>query len=147
MKFCCFNLKKTLINPSNRIHFHLFILQEGLFFSNPVQSLLTRLTGMDYDRIFRVAKLGQHISAPQYQFLTDAELKKAQQKALKTAKKLLQMPPVMDVRETTSDVLDHDSAIEGYDSAKVINQYWGFSSLRIMGYFNVLHSVSIPTNF
>jgi len=94
--------------------------KEGLFFSNQVQSLLTRLTGMDYDRIFRVAKLGQHISAPQYQFLTDAELKKAQQKALKTAKKLLQMPPVMDVRETTSNVLDHDSAIEGYDSAKLV---------------------------
>ena len=97
---------------------------------------------MDYDRIFRVAKLGQHISAPQYQFLTDAELKKAQQKALKTAKKLLQMPPVMDVRETTSDVLDHDSAIEGYDSAKVINHYYANLGACIV----IFRSVSIPNN-
>ena len=98
---------------------------------------------MDYDRIFRVAKLGQHISAPQYQFLTDAELKKAQQKALKTAKTLLQMPPVMDVRETTSDVLDHDSAIEGYDSAKVINHCYASQGASIVFY----SSVSLPNNY
>ena len=96
-----------------------FVLQEGLFFSSPVQILLTRLTGMDYDRIFRVAKLGQHISAPEYQFLTDAELKKVQQKAINTAKKLIQMPPVMSEREMGTEVLDQDAAIEGYDSAKV----------------------------
>ena len=33
--------------------------KDDLFFSTPVQCLLTRLTGMDYDRVFRVAKLGQ----------------------------------------------------------------------------------------
>ena len=74
---------------------------------------------MDYDRIFRVAKLGQHISAPEYQFLTDTELKKVQLQAVNTAKKLLQMPPSMNERESTTEVLDHDRAIEGYDSAKV----------------------------
>ena len=97
----------------------LFVQQEVLFFSSPVQQCLTRLTGRDYDRIFRVAKLGQHITAPQYQFLTEEELKKAQAHAEKTANKLLQMPPVMSERESSTDNLDHDSAIEGYDSAKV----------------------------
>ena len=97
----------------------LFVFQEESFFSSAVQLHLARLTGMDYDRIFRVAKLGQHITAPQYQFLTEAELKKAQAHAEKTAKKLLQMPPVMSERESSTDILDHDTAIEGYDSAKV----------------------------
>ena len=100
--------------------------------------LLTRLTGMDYDRIFRVAKLGQHISAPEYQFLTDAELKKVQQQAIKTAKKLIQMPPVMSEREKGTEVLDHDSAIEGYDSAKV---YWISKSIN---FENIRLSRKIP---
>jgi hypothetical protein len=89
------------------------------FFSSPVQSHLIRLTGMDYDRIFRVAKLGQSITAPKYQFLTDQELKEAQDKANQTAKMLLEMPPVMNEREKTAEVLEHDNAIGGYDSAKV----------------------------
>ena len=91
-----------------------------VFFSSPVQSHLIRLTGIDYDRIFRVAKLGQRITAPKYQFLTDQELKEAQAKAQQTATMLLQMPPVMDERETTAELLEQDQAIGGYDSAKVL---------------------------
>ena len=84
---------------------------------------------MDYDRIFRVAKLGQEITAPTYQFLTEKELKTAQADAEKRAKKLLQMPPVMNERENTTKVLDHDSSVAGYDSAKVINaKTWVFPS-------------------
>ena len=78
---------------------------------------------MDYDRIFRVEKLGQRITAPKYQFLTDQELKEAQHKAEKSAKKLLQMPPVMKERDHAPKVLDEDSAIEGYDSAKVMQNF------------------------
>ena len=74
---------------------------------------------MDYDRIFRVAKLGQDITAPTYQFLTDKELKVAQVEAEQRAKELLQMPPVMNERKQTTNVLDHDGSIAGYDSAKV----------------------------
>lgn len=94
--------------------------KEELFFSATVQAHLSRLTGMDYNRIFRVEKLGQPITAPKYQFLTDQELKEAQNQAEKSAKKLLQMPPVMNERDKASEVLDHDSAIEGYDSAKLV---------------------------
>merc|ERR1719412_362229 len=75
---------------------------------------------MDYDRIFRVAKLGQSIAAPKYQFLTDQELKKAQEKVKQTAKVLLQMPPAMKERDTTDEILDDDNALAGYDSAKLV---------------------------
>jgi len=94
--------------------------KEELFFSKQVQVHLMRLTGNDYDRIFRVEKLGQSISPPKYQFLTDDELRQAELKAEQTAKTLLQMPPVMNERETDTTILDSDVALSGYDSAKLV---------------------------
>ena len=89
-----------------------------------------RLTGNDYDRIFRVEKLGQSISPPKYQFLTDDELRQAELKAEQTAKTLLQMPPVMNERQTDTTILDSDVALSGYDSAKVNLYYSKFPPYR-----------------
>ena len=97
-----------------------------------------RLTGNDYDRIFRVEKLGQSISPPKYQFLTDDELRQAELKAEQTAKTLLQMPPVMNERQTDTTILDSDVALSGYDSAKVHLYYYKFPGT----FFSTLTKIS-----
>ena len=94
--------------------------KDDLFFSTPVQCLLTRLTGMNYNRVFRVAKLGQEIKAPTYQFLTEEELRTAEEEAKQRAKKRLQMPPIMNERAQSTKVLDKDPCIQGYDAAKLV---------------------------
>jgi small subunit ribosomal protein S22 len=47
-------------------------------------------------------------------------LRQAELKAEQTAKTLLQMPPVMNERETDTTILDSDVALSGYDSAKLV---------------------------
>ena len=101
-----------------------------------------RLTGNDYDRIFRVEKLGQSISPPKYQFLTDDELRQAELKAEQTAKTLLQMPPVMNERQTDTTILDSDVALSGYDSAKVNLFYYKFPPYIYTKYFCTLTKIS-----
>ena len=91
-----------------------------LFFNPKVQSLLKGLTGLDNSRIFRVAKLSQKITAPQYAFLTDEELKETQARAKVRAEQKLQMPPVMDVRTPIKEPLEVDNALHGYDAAKIV---------------------------
>jgi len=91
-----------------------------LFFNPKVQSLLKGLTGLDNSRIFRVAKLSQKITAPQYAFLTDEELKETQARAKVRAEQKLQMPPVMDVRTPIKEPLEVDDALHGYDAAKIV---------------------------
>ena len=95
--------------------------REELFFRDDVQARLRHLTGMNYDKIFKVkskalnqivdlfmlivcvvfqvAKEGQEIIAPTYKYVTDKELAKMNAEIKVKAQKKLQMPPVMDERE------------------------------------------------
>lgn len=100
--------------------FYPSVPRASLFFDPGVQSRLTRLTGMDYSKVFRVAKLGKKIGAPTYAFLTQRELEEEQAKALARAKVKLQMPPVMDPRTEEMDVLEVDPAIQGFDGAQLV---------------------------
>lgn len=91
------------------------------FFQPSVQMCLGRLTGLDYTRVFRVARRGQEIKAPKYVFMTEQELQDAKKNAEKRAKqKWLQMPPVMSPRTTETRILEKDPAIQGYDGAKYV---------------------------
>ncbi len=91
-----------------------------LFFDPKVQQTLKILTGMKYDKIFRVSRLGKKLDPPSYTFMTDKELKRAQEEAKAKATQLLQMPPVMSERKDALKVLDKDDGIVGFDSAKYI---------------------------
>ena len=71
-----------------------------LFFNPQVQESLKSLTGMNYEKIFRVSRRGQKVKAPEYVFMTDDQLQKAQTTARQKAEKLLQMPPVMSERKS-----------------------------------------------
>jgi len=100
--------------------FYPSVPKASLFFDSGVQTRLARLTGMDYSKVFRVAKLGKKIAAPTYAFLTQKELEQEQAKALAKAKVKLQMPPVLDARSEETDILEVDPAIQGFDGVQLV---------------------------
>ncbi|XP_056612092.1 28S ribosomal protein S22, mitochondrial [Triplophysa dalaica] len=88
-------------------------------FTDPeVQDILTKITGLDLQKVFRPLK--QQRKPPKYKLMTDAELDEAVQKAQGEAKLLLKMPPVLPERKPISDVISEDQILEGMDTAKYV---------------------------
>lgn len=92
----------------------------ALFFHADVQKELKAITGLNYDRVFRLQKRGEDIESPSYQFVTDEELEAMMKETRQKAERKLQMPPVMDERVDEDKVLERDSAIVGYDAAPIV---------------------------
>lgn len=93
---------------------------EEIFYQEDVQQLLQTLTGMDYDKIFRMRRIGKPAEKPIYQFMTDEELQEARRQTEKRARERLQMPPVMSEREPCEQVLEQDPLLAGFDIAKYV---------------------------
>jgi len=93
---------------------------KAAFFEDAVQTELKALTGLSYDKIFRLQKRGDEIPPPTYQFVTEDELGDLMVEARQKANRKLQMPPVLDKREEIDVVLDQDGAIKGYDASPII---------------------------
>ncbi|XP_008301497.1 28S ribosomal protein S22, mitochondrial-like [Stegastes partitus] len=88
-------------------------------FTDPaVQDILTRITGLDLQKVFRPIK--QELKPPTYKLMTDEQLEQAVELAAEQAKKLLQMPPVLPERKPISDVLSEDKMLDGMDTAKYV---------------------------
>ncbi|XP_019717100.1 small ribosomal subunit protein mS22 [Hippocampus comes] len=88
-------------------------------FTDPVvQDILTRITGLDLQKVFRSLK--QELSPPTYKLMTDEQLEQAMTLATEKAKKLLQMPPVLPERKPISDILSVDKILDGMDTAKYV---------------------------
>ncbi|RVE64386.1 hypothetical protein OJAV_G00125360 [Oryzias javanicus] len=88
-------------------------------FTDPaVQDILSRITGLDLQKVFRPIK--QELKPPTYKLMTDEQLQQATQRAAEQAKKLLQMPPVLPERKPIDDVLTVDTILEGMDTAKYV---------------------------
>jgi hypothetical protein len=83
------------------------------FFKPQVQKTLISLTGLNYGKIFRVARRGQKVTAPTYSFMTEKELEAAKATTKAKALKKLQMPPVMSARSENVTIIDEDPAIRG----------------------------------
>ncbi|ENN78436.1 hypothetical protein HUJ04_005515 [Dendroctonus ponderosae] len=94
----------------------------GPIFINPdVQGILQSLTRVDYDRVFRKRKLGtKKPSDPEYKFMTDAELQEALRAAKERAAELLQIPPVVKVRNTEAKVVCKDPELQGLESSRMV---------------------------
>ncbi|CAL8349979.1 unnamed protein product [Lota lota] len=84
----------------------------------PVQDILTNITGLDLQKVFRPIK--QEIKPPIYKLMTDSQLEEATRLAEKQAKKLLKMPPVLPERKPINDVISVDTILEGMDTAKLV---------------------------
>ncbi|XP_042342347.1 28S ribosomal protein S22, mitochondrial [Plectropomus leopardus] len=88
-------------------------------FTDPaVQDILTRITGLDLQKVFRPLK--QKLEPPTYKLMTDQQLEQAIELATEQAKKLLQMPPVLPERKPIIDVLSDDKFLDGMDTAKYV---------------------------
>ncbi|KAK5868265.1 hypothetical protein PBY51_009295 [Eleginops maclovinus] len=88
-------------------------------FTDPaVQDVLTRITGLDLEKVFRPIK--QELKPPTYKLMTDEQLEEAVELAKQQAKKLLQMPPVLLERKPIDDVLSEDKILDGMDTAKYV---------------------------
>ncbi|XP_029301500.1 small ribosomal subunit protein mS22 isoform X2 [Cottoperca gobio] len=94
-------------------------LSDNAKFTDPaVQDILTRITGLDLQKVFRPIK--QDLKPPTYKLMTDEQLKQAVDLATDQAKKLLQMPPVLPERKPINDVLSEDKILDGMITAKYV---------------------------
>lgn len=91
-----------------------------LFFNQEVQGALKFLTRIDYKKAVRKRLTGKRIEPPRYKFMTDKQLQQALNEAKQRARKRLQMPPVLKVREEIMEVLSHDDALEGLNDCKFV---------------------------
>jgi len=117
-KFC-----KILVPPKLRVSKlrHCSSLHKSrMFFDSEVQNLLTKLTGLNDDKVFKLRKLGKDPERPTYQFMTQEELDEAKAEIKMKALKKLEMPPVMEERPTSSKVLEKDELLVGFDTSKYI---------------------------
>ena len=96
------------------------VQKESIFFEQEVQNLLKRLTGLNYDKVFRARKLGKDPVRPIYQFMTEEELLEARDEAKLKAERKLRMTPVMEERSDTSRTLEEDPQLAGFDTCKYV---------------------------
>uniref|UniRef100_A0A1A8CT24 Mitochondrial ribosomal protein S22 n=1 Tax=Nothobranchius kadleci TaxID=1051664 RepID=A0A1A8CT24_NOTKA len=88
-------------------------------FSDPaVQDILTRITGLDLQKVFRPIK--QELKPPTYKLMTSEQLEQAVHLASEEAKKRLNTPPVLPERKPINDVLVVDQILDGMDTAKLV---------------------------
>ncbi|XP_072330663.1 small ribosomal subunit protein mS22 isoform X2 [Scyliorhinus torazame] len=88
------------------------------FMDDDVQSVLTRITGLDLEKVFKPVK--QQLKPPTYKLMTNEQLEEARCKAVDAAKAYLRMPPVLNEREPINDVLAEDKVLDGLETAKYV---------------------------
>ncbi|XP_014347083.1 28S ribosomal protein S22, mitochondrial [Latimeria chalumnae] len=88
------------------------------FTDEEVQSILTKITGLNLQKIFKPVK--QELKPPLYKLMSDTQVEEATSKAIVAAKGRLKMPPVLEEREPIDDVLAEDKVLEGLETAKVV---------------------------
>lgn len=84
----------------------------------PNRELMYSLTSMQIDRVFRVRP--KPFSRPTYHFLTAGEVKQKLDGALRTAKRLLLMPPIVPIEKENIQVISKDPEIQGVLRSKMV---------------------------
>ncbi|GAB0100534.1 mitochondrial ribosomal protein S22 [Sergentomyia squamirostris] len=79
------------------------------FFSEKIQNLLKSLTRLDLDKIYRRRTVPKN--EVEYKFLTTEQVQKEIEDGLRRARKLLQMPPVVQVKEAEIRVVSRDPGL------------------------------------
>ncbi|KAM9037142.1 28S ribosomal protein S22, mitochondrial [Sarcophilus harrisii] len=88
------------------------------FTDDEVQNILTKMTGLDLQKVFKAAK--QPLKPPTYKLMTEAQLEEATRNAIEAAKERLKMPPVLKERQPINDVLADDKILEGTETSKYV---------------------------
>lgn len=92
-----------------------------LFLNQEIQSLLSKLTRVDLKKVYRKRKLqNKRLSLPEVKFLTDDQLQKILEENNRKVKDILQMPPVLKVREKKDEVISNDVGLKDHDTAKYV---------------------------
>lgn len=91
-----------------------------MFFKENVLTLLDRLTGRDYDKVFKNRKLGHKLEPPKYELLTQAEVDHVMAEMEAKLKKKLQMPPLLKEREPVTKILSKNPELQGFDNCKYV---------------------------
>ncbi|KAJ8929314.1 hypothetical protein NQ314_018022 [Rhamnusium bicolor] len=91
------------------------------FFDKKVQSLLKILTRVNLAKVFRPKKLGdKKLQDPEYKFMTDEQLQEAMKKAEQKADEMLQIPPVVSVRNPLTRVFSKDPELQGLETSRMV---------------------------
>ncbi|XP_067851541.1 28S ribosomal protein S22, mitochondrial [Heptranchias perlo] len=93
-------------------------IRKPQFMDGDIQSILTRITGLDLEKVFKPVK--EQLKPPTYKLMTNEQLEEARCKAVEAAKDYLRMPPVLNEREPIYDVLAEDKILEGLETAKYV---------------------------
>lgn len=88
------------------------------FMEKQNRELLHSLTNMQIERVFQ--ERPKPFSRPSYQFLTAAEVKQKFDGALRTARRLLLMPPVIAMEDDDIKVISKDPEIQGLTESKMV---------------------------
>ncbi|XP_070609378.1 small ribosomal subunit protein mS22 [Erythrolamprus reginae] len=88
------------------------------FMDEKVQNLLSKMTGMDLQKIFKARK--QERMPPVYKVMTESQLEEASAQAVKKAKEYLKMPPVLNERKQIDDILAEDRMLDGTEPYKYV---------------------------
>ncbi|XP_075402958.1 small ribosomal subunit protein mS22 isoform X2 [Tenrec ecaudatus] len=93
-------------------------MKKPAFMDEEVQSILTKMTGLCLQKIFKPAV--QELKPPIYKVMTQEQLEEATRKAVEAAKIRLKMPPVLEERTPINDVLAEDKILEGTEANKYV---------------------------
>lgn len=104
----------------------MFVLKFGISDADPTQQFMNKqnrelmhsLTAMEIDRVFR--ERPKPIRRPTYRFLTADEVKAKFKGALRTANRLLLMPPILPIEEDNIRIVSNDPELQGHTDSKMV---------------------------
>ncbi|KAH8358701.1 hypothetical protein KR093_001849 [Drosophila rubida] len=82
------------------------------------QNLLQSMTQLQLDKVFRKRTVADN--STQTQFMTTAQLEKEFLLTIEKAKTLLQMPPIVKIKEDTERIISRDPALKDFASTKYV---------------------------
>uniref|UniRef100_A0A1B0DNZ0 Uncharacterized protein n=1 Tax=Phlebotomus papatasi TaxID=29031 RepID=A0A1B0DNZ0_PHLPP len=88
------------------------------FFNGKIQKLLKSLTRLDLDKVYRRRTVSRN--AVEYKFMTTEQVQQEIENSLRKARKLLQMPPVVQMRDPEYRVLSKDEGLANYTDSDII---------------------------
>ncbi|XP_070496660.1 small ribosomal subunit protein mS22 [Chironomus tepperi] len=83
-----------------------------LFFSPDIQSLMFSMTRIELEKVFRRRTVND--TNPTYKFLTNKQLENEIRKKFNEAKNLLQMPPILKLKEDNCKTISTDKALSKF---------------------------------